>query len=67
MNRNTQHPLTPLHTNIILASIADGVFTVDEHMKITYFNCAAERITGYTARIRIVWLYKRCVHGRQKG
>ena len=34
----------------ILDSISEGVFTVDFNMKITYFNRAAERITGYTAR-----------------
>ena len=34
------------HTNIILDSITDGVFTVDENMVITYFNKAAEKITG---------------------
>ncbi|MBN1543277.1 sigma 54-interacting transcriptional regulator [candidate division KSB1 bacterium] len=45
MIQTAKHPLTPLHTDIILDSIADGVFTVDEHMKITYFNRAAERIT----------------------
>ena len=32
--------------NIILDSIADGVFTVDENWKITSFNHAAEKITG---------------------
>lgn len=31
---------------VILDSIADGVFTVDEDWKITSFNRAAERITG---------------------
>lgn len=30
----------------ILDSIADGVFTIDADWKITYFNRAAERITG---------------------
>ncbi len=30
----------------ILSSIADGVFTVDENLRITSFNPAAERITG---------------------
>lgn len=30
----------------ILESISDGVFTVDESWKITYFNKAAEEITG---------------------
>ncbi len=32
--------------DIILDSIADGVFTVDDDWKITYFNQAAEKITG---------------------
>jgi PAS domain S-box-containing protein len=34
----------------ILDSISDGVFTIDFNMKITSFNRAAERITGYTAQ-----------------
>jgi len=33
-------------TQIILDSIADGVFTVDSDLKITSFNRAAEKITG---------------------
>jgi PAS domain S-box-containing protein len=33
-------------TDIILDSIADGVFTVDLDWRITSFNAAAERITG---------------------
>ena len=33
-------------TDIILDSIADGVFTVDTNWRITSFNAAAERITG---------------------
>ena len=33
-------------TNIILDSIADGVFTVDSDWKVTSFNRAAEKITG---------------------
>ena len=33
-------------TQIILDSIADGVFTVDSDQKITSFNRAAEEITG---------------------
>ena len=36
----------PIHATTILDSIADGVFTVDATMHITYFNKAAERITG---------------------
>ncbi len=35
--------------DIILDSIADGVFTVDEDWRITSFNRAAERILGLTA------------------
>ncbi len=34
----------------ILDSISEGVFTIDFNMRVTYFNRAAERITGYTAR-----------------
>jgi len=34
------------NTEIILDSIADGVFTVDREWRITSFNRAAERITG---------------------
>lgn len=46
MTKQPQNSLPILHADIILDSIADGVFTVDEKMKITYFNHAAERITG---------------------
>lgn len=35
-----------LFFKVILSSIADGVFTVDENRHITSFNPAAERITG---------------------
>ena len=41
--------LAPEQTQIILDSIADGVFTVDEEWKITSFNRSAEIITGMTA------------------
>jgi PAS domain S-box-containing protein len=34
---------------IIVDSISDGVFTVDKQFTITYFNKAAERITGFRA------------------
>jgi PAS domain S-box-containing protein len=34
--------------NIILNSIADGVFTVDNDWRITSFNRSAERITGFS-------------------
>jgi len=34
----------------ILDSINEGVFTIDFDMKVTHFNRAAEKITGYTAK-----------------
>ena len=34
----------------ILNSINEGVFTIDFDMKVTHFNRAAEKITGYTAK-----------------
>lgn len=33
----------------ILDSIAEGVFTVDKNFRITFFNKAAEKITGSNA------------------
>lgn len=36
------------YLSIILDSIADGVFTVDRRWRITSFNKAAERITGFS-------------------
>jgi PAS domain S-box-containing protein len=38
----------PSWTRLILNSIADGVFTVDQQGRITSFNRAAERITGFS-------------------
>lgn len=38
--------LPGIATEIILESISDGVFTIDEHWRITSFNRAAETITG---------------------
>ncbi|MGD8774823.1 MAG: sigma 54-interacting transcriptional regulator, partial [Syntrophobacterales bacterium] len=38
----------PSWTSLILDSIADGVFTVDQQGRITTFNKAAERITGFS-------------------
>ncbi len=43
-------PLPSDVTGIILDSVADGVFTVDADWRITYFNQAAERITGTPRR-----------------
>ena len=40
---------SPPQTAIILNSIADGVFTVDLDWRITFFNRAAEEITGISA------------------
>ena len=43
------HPDFSPQTEIILNSIADGVFTVDLEWRITSFNRAAEEITGVSA------------------
>ena len=37
-----------IRESLILDSIADGVFTVDRHWRITSFNRAAEEITGWS-------------------
>ena len=42
----TTDRLPPAGATSILESISDGVFTVDADWRITYFNAAAERITG---------------------
>ena len=34
--------------NVLINSIADGVFTVDQDWRITSFNRAAQEITGVT-------------------
>jgi diguanylate cyclase (GGDEF)-like protein/PAS domain S-box-containing protein len=39
-----------LDYEMLLANIRDGVYFTDREMKITYWNKAAERITGYKAR-----------------
>jgi len=46
MSITSRHGISPIHAATILDGIADGVFTVDDAMHITYFNRAAERITG---------------------
>ena len=43
---NKQKDLSHQEVSMILDSIADGVFTVDENFVITSFNKAAETITG---------------------
>ncbi len=40
----------PEFFQIVLQNIADGVFTVDQKLRITSFNRAAERITGVQAQ-----------------
>jgi PAS domain S-box-containing protein len=39
--------LSPTHCCTIVESINEGVFTIDAEKQITYFNPAAERITGF--------------------
>jgi PAS domain S-box-containing protein len=41
---------SPAWTQLILDSIADGVFTVDQQGRVTSFNKAAERITGFSEK-----------------
>ena len=48
-NKNQKKSLTRNYADIILDSVADGVFTVDNDMVITSFNKAAARITGIPA------------------
>jgi PAS domain S-box-containing protein len=43
---SAKHSVLTPQTEIILNSIADGVFTVDSEWRITFFNRAAEEITG---------------------
>ncbi len=46
MKKKLPEKLASEYASIILESVADGVFTVNEDMVITYFNNAAEKITG---------------------
>ena len=48
-NKNQKKSLTRNYADIILDSVADGVFTVNNDMVITSFNKAAARITGIPA------------------
>jgi len=41
--------LDPKFSSLLLESMADGVFTLDEQGRITSWNPSIERITGYTA------------------
>lgn len=49
MNQPQEFPVLSPQTEIILNSIADGVFTVDMDWRVTFFNRAAEQITGVSA------------------
>lgn len=46
---NAQESTLSPQTEIILNSIADGVFTVDPEWRITFFNDAAQKITGVSS------------------
>jgi PAS domain S-box-containing protein len=50
MNDETHNLLPESATRIILESISDGVFTVDHGWRITFFNRAAEAITGVSRK-----------------
>lgn len=39
-------PLNEIQTSTILDCVVEGIFTVDKELRITYFNHAAEKITG---------------------
>jgi PAS domain S-box-containing protein len=45
-----KHELRASDAGLILDSVADGVFAVDREWRITYFNKAAERITGFSRK-----------------
>jgi len=40
--------LSNVDPHLILGNVADGVFTVDRQFRITFFNRAAEQITGFS-------------------
>jgi PAS domain S-box-containing protein len=46
METGPYHAISPEETSIILDSVADGVFTVNQGFRITSFNRAATAITG---------------------
>jgi len=49
MQKETKRILDPGFSSLLLESMADGVFTLDENGRITSWNPSIERITGYTA------------------
>ena len=46
MSKQSNKSLTQSNANEILNCIADGVFTTDKELRITFFNKAAEKIIG---------------------
>jgi PAS domain S-box-containing protein len=51
--KHAPHKLDLPQTEVILDSIADGVFTVDQEWRITSFNRAAEEITGVSRELAL--------------
>ncbi|MBT7889006.1 MAG: PAS domain-containing protein [Deltaproteobacteria bacterium] len=49
MNTMDNTTLDPKMASLLLESMADGVFTLNEKGEITLWNKAIERITGYKA------------------
>ncbi len=49
MNQTENRVLDPKFASLLLESMADGVFTLNEEGEITLWNRAIERITGYKA------------------
>jgi PAS domain S-box-containing protein len=41
--------ISPKLVDLILDNVADGVFTVDRQFRVTFFNRAAEQITGFAS------------------
>ncbi len=49
MEKRKQEILDPRFAGFLLDSMADGVFTLDDQGRITTWNAAMERISGYTS------------------
>ncbi|MBW1797296.1 MAG: sigma 54-interacting transcriptional regulator [Deltaproteobacteria bacterium] len=49
MQEKNRNVFDPDFANLLLESMADGVFTLDDKGKITSWNISMEHITGYTA------------------
>ena len=49
MTKNIPDSLDPEFKPLLLESIADGVFTLNENGEFTFYNPAMEKISGYTA------------------